>query len=88
MNKTEAVANYFIAMGMNEEESFMSNLRLNKLMFYAQAWCLATSGKPLFEADFEAWDFGPVIPAIYQKYKNSERRTKRHYKQSSNKRVL
>lgn len=69
MNKTEAVANYFIAMGMNEEESFMSNLRLNKLMFYAQAWCLATSGKPLFEADFEAWDFGPVIPAIYQKYK-------------------
>ncbi len=64
MDKTEAVANYFIAMGMYEEESFMSNLRLNKLMYYTQAWSLVLLGRPLFEADFEAWDFGPVIPAI------------------------
>ena len=45
------------------------NLKLQKLVYYAQAWHLALRDVPLFEEDFEAWVHGPVIPALYQEYK-------------------
>jgi len=62
------VANYFIGLA-NETGSFISNLKLQKLVYYAQAWYLALYNTPLFEEDFEAWVHGPVIPELYQKYK-------------------
>jgi len=62
------VANYFIWLA-NETGSFISNLKLQKLVYYAQAWHLALSNTPLFPEDFEAWIHGPVIPELYQKYK-------------------
>jgi len=62
------VANFFLACG-NEFGDPMTNLRLQKLVYYAQAWYLANYGKPLFTEDFEAWVHGPVIPELYQKYK-------------------
>lgn len=62
------VADYFIWLA-NETGSFISNLKLQKLVYYAQAWYLALHGNPLFQEDFEAWVHGPVIPTLYQKYK-------------------
>ena len=62
------IANYFIALA-NETGSFVSNLKLQKLVYYAQAWHLALHDAPLFPEDFEAWVHGPVIPELYQKYK-------------------
>ena len=62
------IAQYFIWLA-NETGSFISNLKLQKLVYYAQAWHLALYSKPLFEEDFEAWVHGPVIPELYQKYK-------------------
>lgn len=62
------IANYFIWLA-NETGSFLSNLKLQKLVYYAQAWHLALFEKPLFEDDFEAWIHGPAIPKLYQKYK-------------------
>ncbi|MGB3692450.1 MAG: type II toxin-antitoxin system antitoxin SocA domain-containing protein [Spirulinaceae cyanobacterium] len=62
------IANYFIWLA-NETGSFISNLKLQKLVYYAQAWHLALHEKPLFEEDFQAWVHGPVIPVLYQKYK-------------------
>lgn len=63
------IANYFIALA-NETGSFASNLKLQKLVYYAQAWHLALHDTPLFQEDFEAWVHGPVIPELYQKYKS------------------
>lgn len=63
------VANYFIRLA-NETGSYISNLKLQKLVYYAQAWHLAIHGTPLFEEDFEAWVHGPVIPALYQQYRD------------------
>jgi uncharacterized phage-associated protein len=54
----------------NETGSFISNLKLQKLVYYAQAWHLALHDNPLFEEDFEAWVHGPVIPSLYQKYRS------------------
>ena len=41
------IANYFIALA-NETGSYLSNLKLQKLVYYAQAWYLALYDKPPF----------------------------------------
>lgn len=62
------VAEFFIHLA-NNTGSYISNLKLQKLVYYAQAWYLGIYGTPLFEEDFEAWVHGPVIPALYREYK-------------------
>lgn len=62
------IANYFIRLA-NETGSFISNLKLQKLVYYAQAWHLAIYGEPLFKAQFQAWVHGPVIRGLWAKYK-------------------
>lgn len=61
------IAEYFIKLA-NSTGSFISNLKLQKLVYYAQAWHLALKNEPLFSEDFEAWVHGPVIPKLYEKY--------------------
>lgn len=46
----------------------ITNLRLSKLLFLAQAMSLTTFDRPLFDEEFEAWNYGPVQPLVYQKY--------------------
>ncbi|MFH1030225.1 MAG: type II toxin-antitoxin system antitoxin SocA domain-containing protein [bacterium] len=62
------VADFFLAKANSVGEP-ITNLKLQKLTYYAQAWFLANKHKPLFEEDFEAWVHGPVQPDLYQKYK-------------------
>lgn len=63
------VAKYFIFKA-NQVGSFLSNLKLQKLVYYAQAWYLANYKKPLFAEKFEAWIHGPVQPELYRKFKS------------------
>jgi len=65
------IADYFIYVA-NETGSYLSNLKLQKLLYYAQAWHLALYDVPLFEEDFEAWIHGPVIPSLYEQYQTFE----------------
>lgn len=65
----DIVADYFIWLA-NSTGSYVSNLKLQKLVYYAQAWHLALKGSPLFNEDFEAWIHGPVIPSLYHEYKD------------------
>ncbi|GAB1543762.1 DUF4065 domain-containing protein [Scytonema sp. NUACC21] len=62
------IAQFFIHLA-NSTGSYISNLKLQKLVYYAQAWHLALYNEPLFEEDFEAWVHGPVIPKLYGEYK-------------------
>ncbi len=62
------VANYFLYTA-NDTGSYISNLKLQKLLYFAQAWNLAIFKKPLFKEDFEAWVHGPVIPQVYREFK-------------------
>lgn len=64
------IANFFIDIAIKTEDDFVTNLKLNKLIYYAQGAYLARTGKPLFNEDIEAWQYGPVIPCVYQKYKD------------------
>jgi uncharacterized phage-associated protein len=47
----------------------MTNLRLQKLLYYAQGWHLGILGQPLFQERIEAWLHGPVVPVVYARYK-------------------
>lgn len=63
------IANFFLALG-NETGDPITNLKLQKLVYYAQAWHLANFENSLFEdAEFQAWVHGPVIPELYNQYK-------------------
>ena len=63
------VADFFDNITNLSEDNPITNLKLNKLLYFAQGVFLARTGKPLFDDDFEAWPYGPVVPAIYHKYK-------------------
>jgi len=48
----------------------MSNMKLQKMLYYEQGFHLAVFGTPLFEEAIEAWMYGPVVPAVYEVYKD------------------
>ncbi len=52
----------------------VSNLALQKLLYFAHGHFLIRTGKPLVKAAFEAWTYGPVHPAVYQAFKSEEER--------------
>ena len=62
------IADYFIRTA-NEVGSPITNLKLQKLVYYAQAWSLALRDRTLFEDDFEAWVHGPVTRQLWDEYK-------------------
>lgn len=47
----------------------VSNLKLQKILYFVQAEFLVETGHPSFFEDIEAWDFGPVVPEVYREYK-------------------
>jgi uncharacterized phage-associated protein len=47
----------------------ITNLKLQKLVYYAQAWSVTLLGRPLFFEAVEAWAHGPVVDVVYQEYK-------------------
>ena len=71
------VAKYFIYLGSqqvvgdNEEREGVTNLKLQKLLYLAQAYFLAKMGRPIFANTIEAWEFGPVVPDVYHKFKKN-----------------
>jgi uncharacterized phage-associated protein len=69
MYTVQHVANFFLARGEAEQRS-MSSLKLLKLVYIAYGWVLALTGKKLFEDDIQAWQHGPVIPALYHEFKH------------------
>lgn len=71
--KAMEVANFFIKVGSQGEGNEMTNARINKLLYFAQGWSLATRGKPLFDEDIEAWKFGPVVRDVYRTFNYSGR---------------
>lgn len=65
------VANYFLKIVDRESGSSITHLKLQKLVYYAQAWHLVfTAGNPLFDSKIEAWVHGPASPQLYNEYKS------------------
>ena len=58
------IANWFLA-----KES-MTQKKLQKLCYYAQAWCYALKGFRLSNTEYQAWVHGPVSPALYERFRS------------------
>ncbi|MDR1531499.1 MAG: DUF4065 domain-containing protein [Clostridiales bacterium] len=70
MAKLSDVTDFFIQLFNAEERGEgLSNMKLQKLLYYAQGVHLARTGKPLFDETIKAWDYGPVVPQVYRKYR-------------------
>jgi uncharacterized phage-associated protein len=47
----------------------ITNLSLNKILYFIHAWYLAFHKRPLINAKIEAWEYGPVIREVYSEFK-------------------
>jgi uncharacterized phage-associated protein len=65
------VANWILCQTDVEAGDSITHLKLQKLIYYCQAWSLALLGRPLFEEDFEAWSHGPVVKSVYDQFKEN-----------------
>ena len=59
------VAQYFLHRAQQDGD-FVSNLKMQKLVYYAYCWTLVKHGRRLFSEPIEAWPSGPVVPSLFR----------------------
>ena len=59
----------FIIEYCRKNHLLMSNLKLQKVLYFIQAEFLVRNGEPCFFERIEAWPFGPVVSNVYHEYK-------------------
>ena len=69
MNKIDTacantIINYFIG-----KDDPISHLKVQKLLYFSVGHCLAKNNRYIVEENFQAWQFGPVLPGIYDSLK-------------------
>jgi len=67
-----AVAN-FVLDACSGQRIAVSNLALQKLVYFCHVWTLIEHGRPLIKQRFEAWEYGPVLPYLYREFKAYDR---------------
>ena len=53
----------------NDKTFGITNLKLQKILYFTQAYFLLAKHEVCFNDRIEAWNFGPVVPAAYREYK-------------------
>lgn len=67
MPSAKQVASYFIEKSSQlNENNDLTNLKLQKMLYFAQVEHLKEYAKPLFDDPIEAWQYGPVVPVVYE----------------------
>lgn len=70
MLTAKIVSEYFLKMNNPEFGDGLSNLKVQKLVYYAQGFHLAlTNGQKLFQEPILAWEHGPVVESLYYQYR-------------------
>jgi len=64
------IAGYLVNLASADPENDLTNLKLQKLLYFAQGEYLRKTGQPLFADEIEAWQYGPVIRSVYDAYKS------------------
>jgi uncharacterized phage-associated protein len=71
MNTANQIAACIVDLSY-EKSNPVSNLKLQKLLYYSQAWHLAYFKSPLFRDEIEAWVHGPVVPEVFKTYRDNK----------------
>ncbi len=74
MYSASTIAKWFIAWADADEDGDgnLTNLKLQKLLYYAQGHSLAQNGEQLFKDQIQAWKHGPVVKAVYQEWRSEK----------------
>lgn len=70
MPSASTVAKYLLALADDEAGDLISNLKLQKLLYYAQGFHLALHDAPLFPEEVLAWEHGPVVEQVWREYRD------------------
>lgn len=63
-----AIANFVLDFCATKGRG-ISNLSLQKIVFFCHVWSLIGTGRPLVKQQFEAWNYGPVLDYIYREFR-------------------
>ena len=63
------IAKYWVDAQIDLGGLGMTHPKLQKLIYYSQAFHLAMKDKPIFDEEIVAWKYGPVEVTAYEKYK-------------------
>ncbi len=69
MTTANQIADFLLCLA-REHGDYLTNLKLQKLVYYSQAWHLAVFDEPLFDDDIQAWIHGPVVSHLYGRFKH------------------
>jgi uncharacterized phage-associated protein len=69
MHSALEIAAIVVSVCCTDGESDLTNMKLNKLLYFMQGTHLARTGRLLFADAIEAWQHGPVVPSVYHEYK-------------------
>lgn len=75
MENVMTVASYVFSRYQSEFNEKIDEMKLHKLMYFAQRESLVRSNEPLFDAEFFAWRYGPVLKDIRDAYKSGKLQT-------------
>lgn len=64
------IASYICERYRKEYGERIDEMKLHKLLYFTQRECVIQKGKPLFDATFYGWKYGPVVIEIRDAYKN------------------
>ena len=68
-NSVMVSANDVAAYILRKKGGPISAMKLQKLVYYCQAWSLVWDDRPMFSEPIEAWANGPVVPVLYEQHK-------------------
>lgn len=51
-----------------EDNRPVSNLQLQKILYYVQINFMRLLSEPAFDDEIEAWQYGPVVPEVYYEF--------------------
>jgi uncharacterized phage-associated protein len=66
--KASDVANWFIGK-LAESGDVVTHLKVQKLLYYSEAWNQVINDEQLFDEEIQAWAHGPVVPEVFQEFK-------------------
>ncbi len=70
MKEAEVMANCLdVAAYILEKKQELTTIKLQKLVYYSQAWSLVWDEAPLFAEPIQAWANGPVVPSLFAKHR-------------------
>ena len=72
MANASDIAQYllFAAANNEDEAQFLTNMHLQKLLYYVQGWSMAARDQPAFKERIEAWVYGPVVPNVFREHRS------------------